>query len=195
MDEKTEAGPPALPETGYIRQRELIGIPGKAGKPGRLGIVPFSRTTLWRMIKAGTFPAPVKLSPGVTAWRVEAVMAWIGPKMTVESAPTPATGRRKPEVAMGRSAKQRANAASALPARPLRNKALERELVAEAKAWRDAAITRAYVSHLLEEALKGGDRPDEPLLEWFAWAIDVANRSDPAPGRLMKLAQPEAGGA
>lgn len=28
-----------LPETGFIRQRELIGTPGKAGKPGRLGIV------------------------------------------------------------------------------------------------------------------------------------------------------------
>ncbi|UUZ49505.1 AlpA family phage regulatory protein [Massilia sp. B-10] len=26
------------------------------------------RATLWRWVAAGTFPKPVKLSPGVTAW-------------------------------------------------------------------------------------------------------------------------------
>jgi predicted DNA-binding transcriptional regulator AlpA len=30
--------------------------------------LPASRSTLWRQVKAGIFPAPVKLSGGVTAW-------------------------------------------------------------------------------------------------------------------------------
>lgn len=29
-----------------------------------------SDSTIWRRVKAGTLPAPVKLSPGITAWRV-----------------------------------------------------------------------------------------------------------------------------
>jgi prophage regulatory protein len=46
--------------TGYIRQSQLIPA-----------IFPFSSATLWRMVKAGTFPKPVKLGPRITAWRVE----------------------------------------------------------------------------------------------------------------------------
>jgi len=42
-----------------------------------LTFVPVSKATLWRRVKAGTFPAPVKLSPGVTAWRAEDLRAWI----------------------------------------------------------------------------------------------------------------------
>lgn len=55
-----------LPETGYVRQSQLIPI-----------IVPFSSATLWRQVKAGTFPAPVKLSERVTAWSVESIRAWM----------------------------------------------------------------------------------------------------------------------
>ena len=51
---------------GFIRQKELIP-----------GIIPFSRATLWRKVKAKEFPAPVKLSANVTAWRVEDVRAWM----------------------------------------------------------------------------------------------------------------------
>ena len=32
---------------------------------------------LWRKVKAGHFPKPVKLSERVTAWRVEDVRAWL----------------------------------------------------------------------------------------------------------------------
>lgn len=55
-----------LPETGFVRQSQLIPRP-----------IPFSAATLWRSVKAGTFPAPVKLSDRVTAWRVEDVREWI----------------------------------------------------------------------------------------------------------------------
>jgi predicted DNA-binding transcriptional regulator AlpA len=55
-----------LPTTGYIRQTQLLA-----------GILPFSAATLWRRVRDLTFPAPVKLSVGVTAWRVEDVRAWM----------------------------------------------------------------------------------------------------------------------
>jgi predicted DNA-binding transcriptional regulator AlpA len=50
-----------LPPTGFVRQRLL------------LRFVPFSKSKLWRRVKAGDFPAPVRLSAGVTAWRAEEV--------------------------------------------------------------------------------------------------------------------------
>lgn len=55
-----------LPAEGYVRQSQLVPA-----------IVPFSAPTLWRKVKAGTFPKPVKLSSRVTAWKVEAVRAWL----------------------------------------------------------------------------------------------------------------------
>ncbi len=55
-----------LPAIGFVRQSRLIP-----------SIVPFSSATLWRKVKAGTFPAPVKLSARVTAWRVEDVREWV----------------------------------------------------------------------------------------------------------------------
>lgn len=55
-----------LPQTGFVRQSQLIPA-----------IIPFSAATLWRKVKAGEFPAPVKLSQRVTAWKAEDVRAWI----------------------------------------------------------------------------------------------------------------------
>jgi prophage regulatory protein len=55
-----------LPANGYVRQSQLIPA-----------IIPFSSATLWRKVKAGQFPRPVKLSERVTAWRVEDVRAWM----------------------------------------------------------------------------------------------------------------------
>lgn len=55
-----------LPADGYIRQSQLCP-----------GIVPFSQATLWRKVKSGKFPKPVKLSDRITAWRVQDVRAWM----------------------------------------------------------------------------------------------------------------------
>jgi prophage regulatory protein len=54
-----------LPETGFLRLPQV------------LTFVPISKSTLWRRVTAGTFPAPVKLSSRVTAWRAEDVRKWI----------------------------------------------------------------------------------------------------------------------
>ncbi len=62
---ETQPPPPALPETGFLRQPQV------------LVFVPISRSTLWRRVQAGTFPVPVKLSPRVTAWRAEDLRRWI----------------------------------------------------------------------------------------------------------------------
>lgn len=55
------------PDDGYIRARQLLE-----------NVVPFSEATLWRRVGDGTFPKPCKLGPGVTAWRVGDVRAWLG---------------------------------------------------------------------------------------------------------------------
>lgn len=57
--------PIALPETGFLRQSQV------------LLFVPISKSTLWRRVDSGSFPAPLKLSARVTAWRAEDVRRWI----------------------------------------------------------------------------------------------------------------------
>jgi predicted DNA-binding transcriptional regulator AlpA len=44
-----------FPKIGYMRQSEI------------LQILPFSAATLWRKVKIGEFPKPVKLSKRITA--------------------------------------------------------------------------------------------------------------------------------
>jgi len=44
--------------------------------PGVLARVPVGRSTLLGWVRAGTFPAPVKLGPMTTAWRASDVQAW-----------------------------------------------------------------------------------------------------------------------
>ncbi len=65
------ADPPArapvavLPDTGFLRQPQV------------LSFVPISKSTLWRRVRARTFPEPVKLSERVTVWRAEDIRRWI----------------------------------------------------------------------------------------------------------------------
>lgn len=58
-------------DTKYIRIGQL------ASRPGHEGMLPASAATLWRWARNGTFPAPIKLGPGTTAWRVQDVEAWL----------------------------------------------------------------------------------------------------------------------
>lgn len=70
----------ALPDSAFIRESQLVQSPKRPDSPVPL---PFSAPTLWRKVKAGTFPAPVKLSMRVTAWNVGAVRAWIAAQTAV----------------------------------------------------------------------------------------------------------------
>lgn len=62
-----------LPDTGFIRQRELLGDRNR-GVPG---VVPISSATLWRRVADGSFPRPLKLGPRTTAWKVADVRCWL----------------------------------------------------------------------------------------------------------------------
>lgn len=42
-----------------------------------LPFLPFSKTTLFEWSKDGRFPAPIKLSPTMTAWRYADIHAWL----------------------------------------------------------------------------------------------------------------------
>lgn len=54
-----------LPPQGMSRASQL------------LPFVPFSKTTLFTWSKDGRFPAPIKLSPTMTAWRNSEVIEWL----------------------------------------------------------------------------------------------------------------------
>ena len=56
---------PQLPSQGFLRLRMILPYVG------------FSQATLWRKVKDGTFPKPIKISERITAWRAEEVNYWI----------------------------------------------------------------------------------------------------------------------
>ena len=66
--------PVALPEQGFVRL------------PTILGLFPVGRSTWWAGVKSGRFPAPVKLGPRLTAWRVEDIRALIAGQWMRDSA-------------------------------------------------------------------------------------------------------------
>ena len=72
-----------LPDSAFIRESQLVQSPKR---PEAQAPLPFSAPTLWRKVKAGTFPQPVKLSDRVTAWNVGAVRAWIAGQWATQQA-------------------------------------------------------------------------------------------------------------
>ena len=50
----------------YLREKQLLEQ-----------YLPFSGSTLWRKVRSGNFPAPVKLGPAITAWREREVASWL----------------------------------------------------------------------------------------------------------------------
>jgi predicted DNA-binding transcriptional regulator AlpA len=57
----------SLPDSAFIRQSQLLSTQ----------LVPFSASTLWRMVNRGEFPSPIKLSDQITAWRVGEIRQWL----------------------------------------------------------------------------------------------------------------------
>lgn len=76
-----QATPPPywlLPNIGFLRLRQIIGSPPTSEDPqGIPALVPVSRATWWAWVREGRAPAPVKLGPNTTAWRVEDIRALI----------------------------------------------------------------------------------------------------------------------
>ena len=72
----------SLPDSAFIRESQLVQSPKRPDTPAPL---PFSAPTLWRKVKAGTFPKPVKLSERVT-WNVGSVRAWIASHCATQQA-------------------------------------------------------------------------------------------------------------
>ena len=66
----------------FIRQADLIPA-----------LVPFSPATLWRKVKSGDFPQPIKLSKAITAWRRADYEAWRDAQGVAK--PKAAPGRKK----------------------------------------------------------------------------------------------------
>lgn len=55
----------SLPEMGFLRLPQI------------LKIIPVSKSTWWAGVKSGRFPKAVKLSIGVTAWRVSDIKEYL----------------------------------------------------------------------------------------------------------------------
>jgi predicted DNA-binding transcriptional regulator AlpA len=65
-----------LPETGYLRLKQIIG--DTTAEPPVPALIPVSRSTWLAGVKTGRYPQPVKsLGPRITAWRVEEIRAFI----------------------------------------------------------------------------------------------------------------------
>ena len=62
-----------LPPQGMSRASQLIPF------------LPFGSSTLWAWSRDGRFPAPVKLSPTMTAWRNTDVIEWLESHTSITS--------------------------------------------------------------------------------------------------------------
>lgn len=54
-----------LPNTGFVRLPQI------------LSVIPVGRTTWWTGVKAGKYPAPIKLGANTTVWKAEDIHALI----------------------------------------------------------------------------------------------------------------------
>lgn len=59
------------PPESFIHGRVLLRLPSVRRKTG------MSRSTVYRLIGLGQFPAPIKLGPATSAWDSEAIDVWI----------------------------------------------------------------------------------------------------------------------
>lgn len=64
-----------LPETGFLRLKAIIG--DKKAIPPIPPLIPVSKSTWWAGVRSRRFPAPIRLTPRVTVWRVEHIRKFI----------------------------------------------------------------------------------------------------------------------
>lgn len=63
--DKTTSASMILPRQGMSRASQI------------LPFLPFGSTTLWKWSREGLFPAPIRISPTITAWRNSDVLDWL----------------------------------------------------------------------------------------------------------------------
>jgi len=56
----------SLPNSAFLRLNQLISC----------GLIPFSANTVWRKVREGKFPTPVRISSQITAWKVSDIRNW-----------------------------------------------------------------------------------------------------------------------
>ena len=61
-----------LPDSALVRESQLVKKPNNPAP-----VIPVSPSTLWRWVRLGQFPAPIRLSEKITAWRVGDIRAWL----------------------------------------------------------------------------------------------------------------------
>ena len=66
---------PPLDGNGLLRIKQILGDP--KARPPIHPIIPVSKSTWWAGVRSGRFPAPVKLGPRITAWRVSDIREMI----------------------------------------------------------------------------------------------------------------------
>src|SRR5688572_30464726 len=87
-----------LPAAGFARLKQFPS----------LGI-PIPPSTVWAWVRKGKFPAPIKISEGVTAWRLADINAWI----EAQPQPIEAAENRGMKLAEARRRKRQSSALEA----------------------------------------------------------------------------------
>ena len=54
-----------LPDSALLRERDI------------LSVIPFSPATMWRRVKSGDFPQPIRMPGRMTCWQWGEVRAWL----------------------------------------------------------------------------------------------------------------------
>jgi prophage regulatory protein len=81
----------SLPETGFLRLKQIIG--DRKANPPIAPLIPVCKSTWHEGVKTGRFPQPVHtLGQRITAWRVEDIRALIEKQAGTKGATLGATG-------------------------------------------------------------------------------------------------------
>ena len=64
-----------VPETGYLRLKQIIGAPN--AEPPIPPIIPVSKATWWDGVKKGRYPKAYKIAPRCTVWKIEDIRVLI----------------------------------------------------------------------------------------------------------------------
>lgn len=55
--------------------------------PAVVSLIGYQRSTIYQLIKNGTFPRPVKLGARASAWKSQEIQAWIDSRQRAEMRP------------------------------------------------------------------------------------------------------------